>query len=137
MLEVLPPGASKGKGVEILLAHLGIDPVRLLALGEQTSNSSSCRLQSSLSQTLFREGTSSWFVSEKKKSACDNRTDQAMRVNVAHVCTIPRQTLPWLTHLYITHKIESYSMNDEGGHQLLAGCMYIYLCAPRCTSVSF
>lgn len=37
MLEVLPPGASKGKGVEVLLAQLGIDPLRLMALGEQAS----------------------------------------------------------------------------------------------------
>ena len=35
MLEVLPPGTSKGKGVEVLLAHLGIDPMRLMALGER------------------------------------------------------------------------------------------------------
>lgn len=34
MLEVLPPGASKGHGVEVLLKHLGIDPLQLMALGD-------------------------------------------------------------------------------------------------------
>ena len=34
MLEVLPPGASKGHGVEVLLKHLGIDSLHLMALGE-------------------------------------------------------------------------------------------------------
>lgn len=33
MLEVLPAGASKGHGVDVLLKHLGVDPVRLMALG--------------------------------------------------------------------------------------------------------
>lgn len=37
MLEVLPPGASKGHGVEVLLKHLGIDPLHLMALGEQAT----------------------------------------------------------------------------------------------------
>lgn len=36
MLEVLPAGASKGNGVEILLKHLGIDPRCLMALGEHS-----------------------------------------------------------------------------------------------------
>lgn len=35
MLEVLPPGASKGHGVEVLLKHLGIDSLHLMALGER------------------------------------------------------------------------------------------------------
>lgn len=34
MLEVLPRGASKGDGVATLLDHLGVDPARLMALGE-------------------------------------------------------------------------------------------------------
>lgn len=34
MLEVLPPGASKGGGVEWLLGHLGHDPGHLMALGD-------------------------------------------------------------------------------------------------------
>lgn len=34
MLEVLPPGASKGHGVEVLLKHLGIDPLDMMAIGE-------------------------------------------------------------------------------------------------------
>lgn len=38
MLEVLPPGASKGNGVEILLKHLGVDTAGLMALGENLSN---------------------------------------------------------------------------------------------------
>lgn len=33
MLEVLPPGTSKGKGVKVLLEHLGIEPPHLMALG--------------------------------------------------------------------------------------------------------
>lgn len=41
MLEVLPPGASKGHGVEVLLKHLGIDPLHLMALGERTTAISS------------------------------------------------------------------------------------------------
>ena len=39
MLEVLPPGASKGHGVEVLLKHLGIDPLHLMALGERAGRS--------------------------------------------------------------------------------------------------
>lgn len=35
MLEVLPLGASKGNGVEVLLKHLGINPLQLMALGEK------------------------------------------------------------------------------------------------------
>lgn len=54
MLEVLPPGASKGKGVEILLAHLGIDPARLMALGEQASKKSAVWLE----RDACREGIS-------------------------------------------------------------------------------
>ncbi|CAM9138156.1 unnamed protein product, partial [Choristocarpus tenellus] len=34
MLEVLPLGASKGKGVAVLLEHLGIDPRHLMAMGD-------------------------------------------------------------------------------------------------------
>lgn len=33
ILEVLPAGASKGNGVEILLKHLGVDPGYVMALG--------------------------------------------------------------------------------------------------------
>lgn len=35
MLEILPRGASKGKGVAKLLEHLGVDPARVMAMGEQ------------------------------------------------------------------------------------------------------
>ncbi|CAN0336513.1 unnamed protein product [Hapterophycus canaliculatus] len=44
MLEVLPPGASKGHGVEVLLKHLGIDPLHLMALGDAENDVEMLRL---------------------------------------------------------------------------------------------
>ncbi|CBN75910.1 haloacid dehalogenase-like hydrolase [Ectocarpus siliculosus] len=44
MLEVLPAGASKGHGVDVLLKHLGIDPVRLMALGDAENDVEMLRL---------------------------------------------------------------------------------------------
>ncbi|CAM9280514.1 unnamed protein product [Pylaiella littoralis] len=44
MLEVLPPGASKGHGVEVLLKHLGIDPQHLMALGDAENDVEMLRL---------------------------------------------------------------------------------------------
>ena len=34
LLQVLPAGASKGKGVEQLLQHLNVKPERVLAMGD-------------------------------------------------------------------------------------------------------
>jgi Cof subfamily protein (haloacid dehalogenase superfamily) len=34
MVEILPPGASKGDGLRRVLAHLQIDPARVMALGD-------------------------------------------------------------------------------------------------------
>ncbi|CAM9243283.1 unnamed protein product [Choristocarpus tenellus] len=38
MLEVLPPGSSKGTGVEALLLHLGISPEEVVALGDEEND---------------------------------------------------------------------------------------------------
>lgn len=48
MLEVLPPGASKGNGVEILLKHLGVDPTRLVALGTYKRMLAECLVAASI-----------------------------------------------------------------------------------------
>lgn len=38
LVEILPPGVSKGSGVERLCAHLGVEPARVLAVGDQDND---------------------------------------------------------------------------------------------------
>jgi Cof subfamily protein (haloacid dehalogenase superfamily) len=44
MLEVLPPGASKGQGVALLLEHLGIAPEDAMAIGDAENDLGMLRL---------------------------------------------------------------------------------------------
>ncbi|CAN0216219.1 unnamed protein product, partial [Discosporangium mesarthrocarpum] len=44
MLEILPRGASKGKGVALLLEHLGVHPGNTLALGDAENDVAMLRM---------------------------------------------------------------------------------------------